>query len=356
MEQMSLMEADSTTIENEEKSSVPEEKLNFPFNVSHENLQYYMNFIHNSKNTQKENQLVFWMQRIGLLPKVKLCQKCNPQQKMECRKARVIDRWQWWCAKCEARAPVRDGSFFARISCSLIDALKLILAWCEDADCNIVASQLGVKLRVASMIYDRLDELAVELHTRIKLGSAEGLMLVTMYPDCLYRQSPDTTDQPHKHRILMMADTTNIPTNYWLHVIKTGCEKLSNDDNEIKEEVSSILSSVYGCGLLLVEDCVPFTEHHEQLRLISMNSVADHACSDMKRFIYEDFWRQATILCSASRDYCASKDYSSIKDCTRAVQRYLHVAAYRFRHPRNFYEQTLQAVAQKYNITMTDAV
>lgn len=64
-----------------------------------------------------------------------------------------------------------------------------------------------IKPRVATMIYDRLDELAVKEQMKCKLGGENSVVLVEMYPDCLNRLSPDTTDQPHVHRILMLADT-----------------------------------------------------------------------------------------------------------------------------------------------------
>lgn len=65
----------------------------------------------------------------------------------------------------------------------------------------------GVKIKVANQIYDKLDELAIREYGRTQLGGANSVVLAEMYPDCLNRLSPDTTDHPHVHRILMLADT-----------------------------------------------------------------------------------------------------------------------------------------------------
>lgn len=65
----------------------------------------------------------------------------------------------------------------------------------------------GVKPKVATLIFDRLDELALNEQNKRKLGGENSVVLAEMYPDCVNRLSPDTTDQPHVHRILMLADT-----------------------------------------------------------------------------------------------------------------------------------------------------
>lgn len=60
---------------------------------------------------------------------------------------------------------------------------------------------------MANQIYDKLDELAIKEYSRTRLGGADSVVLAEMFPDCLNRLSPDTTDHPHVHRILMLADT-----------------------------------------------------------------------------------------------------------------------------------------------------
>ena len=64
----------------------------------------------------------------------------------------------------------------------------------------------GVKSKVAHQIYDRLDELATREQKKCKMGGAGSVALAEMYPDCVNGLSPDTTDQPHVHRILMVVD------------------------------------------------------------------------------------------------------------------------------------------------------
>lgn len=65
----------------------------------------------------------------------------------------------------------------------------------------------GVKSKVANQIYDKLDELAIKDYSKTRLGGTNSVVLAEMYPDCLNRLSPDTTDHPHVHKILMLADT-----------------------------------------------------------------------------------------------------------------------------------------------------
>lgn len=66
---------------------------------------------------------------------------------------------------------------------------------------------LDVKPKVACSIYDKLDDLAIEQLRKCKLGGENAVVMSEMYPDCLNRLSPDTTDQAHVHQILMIADT-----------------------------------------------------------------------------------------------------------------------------------------------------
>lgn len=58
-----------------------------------------------------------------------------------------------------------------------------------------------------NLLYEKLDELSAEQQRATQVGGDGAVVLVEMYPDCLNRLSPDTTDQPHAHRILMLADT-----------------------------------------------------------------------------------------------------------------------------------------------------
>lgn len=76
---------------------------------------------------------------------------------------------------------------------------------------NVIYLIPGVKPKVATQIYDKLDEIAIKEQSKCKLGGENSVVLVEMYPDCVNRLSPDTTDQPHAHRILMVADT-NVST------------------------------------------------------------------------------------------------------------------------------------------------
>ena len=66
---------------------------------------------------------------------------------------------------------------------------------------------IDIKPRVVNSIYNKLDDLAIRELYKTKLGGEDAVVLSEMYPDCLNRLSPDTTDQPHVHRILMIADT-----------------------------------------------------------------------------------------------------------------------------------------------------
>lgn len=50
---------------------------------------------------------------------------------------------QWVCEGCGTKQSVRHQSFFKRVSCSLLQALQVMLAWCEDAEFDAVAQQLS---------------------------------------------------------------------------------------------------------------------------------------------------------------------------------------------------------------------
>lgn len=64
-----------------------------------------------------------------------------------------------------------------------------------------------MKTKVANQIYNKLDDLAIKEYNKTRLGGPNSVVLAEIYPDCLNRLSPDTTDHPHVHRILMLADT-----------------------------------------------------------------------------------------------------------------------------------------------------
>lgn len=52
-------------------------------------------------------------------------------------------RVQWVCEGCGKRQPIRAGSFFFRLQCSILQAMQIILAWCEDADLEVAAEHFG---------------------------------------------------------------------------------------------------------------------------------------------------------------------------------------------------------------------
>ncbi|KAJ2952895.1 hypothetical protein O0L34_g7258 [Tuta absoluta] len=346
------MEADSTTLDSS-KDGFPESKL--PFTSISSNLMLYNEL--SSKNGEKslELQIVDRLQATGLIPKKVKCSTNEPGCKLDKKTARVIDKIQWACKSCGKRMPIRTGTFFLRIQCSILQTLQMILAWCEDADYEIAAHHFGVKPKVASLIYDKLDELAIKEMNKSQLGGEGSVVLTEMYPECLTRLSPDTTDQPHLHRVLMIADTKHVPTHYHLHVIKEGSEKNTNINSPaVKSEIEEVLSEKVSEGSCIVTgNHVPAVEGAS-----SIQQLVQHCDADMQHFLTFGIWRQALTLCSASRDICdlpPSPSPSSTpslspppRPCARAVQRYLLTALYRYRHNGDFYRQVLDVISAEY--------
>ncbi|XP_063822184.1 uncharacterized protein LOC135072160 [Ostrinia nubilalis] len=315
------MEADSTT--NDGSSKTNDIDI-VPFPTSKGNLQLFTELTGSSGNKNLESQIVERLQTFGLLPSSVRCPSNKPDCQIVCKAARVIDRVQWHCEGCGKRQPVRISSFFLRLQCSLQQALQMMLAWCEDADCYHAAEYFGVKQKVATMIYDKLDELAVKEQSKLLLGGENSVVLAEMYPDCLNRLSPDTTDQAHVHRILMLADTNHIPTAYKLHVIRDDLKKLStgpHNSQSLQAEIAELVSSVTSPGSLLVAGegvALPDAACLQQL--------TQHCDLDMQHFLTTRIWRQAVTLCSASRDLCSGAGPVA---CAGAVQRYLDAALFR---------------------------
>ncbi|KOB69695.1 Uncharacterized protein OBRU01_16467 [Operophtera brumata] len=164
------MEADSTTYDNNPKALLDVPCL--PFNTCPGNFKLYTEFVNNSGEKRIESQIVERLQSFGLLPNHVICHSDTPDCKVICRAARVVDRLQWACKACGKKQPIR----------------------------------VGVKTRVAAQIYDRLDELAIQMYSKSQLGGPNSVVLADLYPDCLNRLSPDTTDHPH-----------HMPTYYRLH-------------------------------------------------------------------------------------------------------------------------------------------
>ncbi|CAH0692214.1 unnamed protein product [Chilo suppressalis] len=335
------MEADSTTYDENSKGFLSDV---FPFSTSPGNLKLYMNLTCKTSDKHFESQIVEKLQVFGLLPQTVVCPTGNPECRLICKTARVIDRVQWLCEGCGKRQPIRSGSFFLRLQCSLLQALQIILAWSEDADSSIVAEHFGVKPKVVNFIYDKLDDLATEEHKKLKLGGGNSVVLAEMYPDCLNRLSPDTTDQPHVHRILMLADTKHIPTAYKLHVIQVDMKKHlagSLDNQPLRQEVQKVVSSTTESdSILVIGNDVPILEG-----AVTIQQLAQQCDIEMQHFLTSRIWRQAVTLCSASRDLCLD---SSPLVCANAVQRYLDASLYRLRYGDGFYAHILSVIARRF--------
>ncbi|XP_023934566.1 uncharacterized protein LOC112043394 [Bicyclus anynana] len=333
------MEADSTTHESYTKSHIND--ISLPFSTSPGNLNLYKEFICDDGNQNLESQIVSRLQSIELLPTSVTCPTNGSNCKLVCRPARVIDRVQWVCEGCSKRLPIRTGSFFFKIQCSILQTMQLILAWCEDADFTAAAQYFDVKPRVASSIYDKLDLLAINELKKSKLGGDNAVVLSEIYPDCLNRLSPDTTDQPHVHRILMVADTKHIPTHYRLHVIRDDLKKSQNNQEQsLKEEIEQvILSETEPSSLLVMGNSVPLDG------TVSLQQLIQHCDIDMQHFLTSRIWSQALTLCSASRDLCTG---TPTHICASAVQRYLDTSLYRLRYGDGFYNHMLRAIADEF--------
>ncbi|XP_013146063.1 PREDICTED: uncharacterized protein LOC106109200 [Papilio polytes] len=361
------MEADSTTYENTYHANTKVAD-SLPFTICPGNYKLYQDFIEDNVEKNIEYQIVERLQQFGLLPNTVKCPSSNPDCNVVCKVARVIDRVQWVCAGCGKRQPIRIGSFFFKLQCSILQVLQMTLAWCEDVDITVALQHFDVKPKVAISIYDRLDELAIKELNRQKLGGENSVVMAEMYPDCLNRLSPDTTDQPHVHRILMLADTKHISTYYRLHVIKGDPKNLHSDnmdDDEIlKSEVEMVLSNMTEPGSMIVlGNNVPSIDG-----CVSYQNLVQHCDVDMQRFLSSRVWRQALTLCAASRDLCVAGTGAGVASganvgvtgagagvgaaaCALAVQRYLDASLYRLRYEDGFYDHILKLISAEFTET-----
>lgn len=337
------MEADSTTYDSSTKAEISQPSL--PFNTYPGDFKLYKDFIASNGDQRLECQLVEKLQAIGLLPNNIKCLSSKPDCNVVCRTARVVDRVQWFCEGCGKRQPIRTGSFFFRLQCTILQAMQIIFAWCQDADLEVAAEHFGIKPKMATIIYDKLDELAIKEQHKWKLGGENSVVLADMYPDCVNRLSPDTTDQPHMHRILMLADTNHIPTSYWLHVIKDDIKKASSDDSEnqvLKTDIEEAIHyAVVKDSLIVMGNNVPMIHG-----ATSIQQLFQHCEVDMQHFLSTRIWRQAVSLCYASRSICSDKLAAAA--CGAVAQRYLTTALYRIRHDDGFFRQVLETIGNEY--------
>ncbi|XP_063378354.1 uncharacterized protein LOC134665353 [Cydia fagiglandana] len=337
------MEADSTTLDTSPKDTSFEPV--FPFPVSPGNKQLYNTFSTHSGERSLEWQIIEKLQAHGLLPKTVKCPTGKAECRVVCKNARVIDRVQWVCEPCGTRQPVRLGSFFMKLQCSLLQALQIILAWSEDADIMQAAQHFGVKDRVATAIYSKMDDLAIKAQLKDRLGGEDSVVLAEMYPDCVNRLSPDTTDTPHVHRILMLADTNHIPTRYWLHVIKEDNKKIpansSLDSEHLRATVEEVVKkATLPNSIIVTGNSVPAIEGAS-----STQQLLQHCDADMQRFLTSRIWRGAVTLCAAARELCAGAGAGAgAAQCAGAAQRYLHAALYRVARAELF-AHALQLIA-----------
>ncbi|KAL4711972.1 hypothetical protein ACJJTC_011279 [Scirpophaga incertulas] len=334
------MEADSTTFE---KTSIGDEEY-VPFPVTSGNRKLYQQLIINNCDTSIECQIVERLQSFGILPVSVQCTSNNPDCQLVCKTARVIDRVQWVCEMCGKRLPIRYGSFFFRLQCSLLQALQVILAWCEDADLVTTAEWCGVKTRVAALIFDKLDDIAIREHHKTKLGGENSVVMAEMYPDCLNRLSPDTTDQPNMHRILMLADTKHIPTSYKLYVVKSHLKKQHClvDNQNLREEIEEVISKIMEPGsILVIGDNVPQIDG-----FATVQQLAQYCDGEMHHFLTRRVWQQAISLCAASRDLCVAGQSSQHV----SVQRYLHTSLYRLAYEDGLFNHILRVIASDFTL------
>lgn len=337
------MEADSTTFDDEGAKSLEFGNPRFPFNISPQNLKFYLANIH-KKGPGSELLLVEWLQHLGLIPGTMSCPTKANSCKMNCRRARVVDRVQWQCESCSNRLSIRTNTFFKKISCSLRQILQMVLAWCEDADCQVASQYFGVKYPVANTIYVKLDDYAISQVKGTRLGGEDCVVVSQLYPDCINVRSPDTTAQKHTHQILMLADTKYVPTRYRLHVIKNNgaVRNLSRKDGKraLSKEITNVLQTVTDPQSLLLRG-----QHVPSDIGVSVLSLIQHADNEMQHFLSESMWRQAINLCLASRDICTKSNTELSCICAISVQRYLNVSLYRIQQGDGFYERMLRVIA-----------
>ncbi|XP_048479731.1 uncharacterized protein LOC105392854 [Plutella xylostella] len=340
------MEADSTTCENTVKSG--EESLKFPFPVHPGNLKLYLDIIHKDGEGTTEMKLVKTFQQLGLIPRELKCPKNTPECCLKAKPARVVDRVQWCCEGCGTRVSIRTDSFFYRLACSMLQVLQLTLAWAEDADCEVAAQHFGVKHRVATQLYDKLDNLVIEEEQRSRLGGPGSVVLVEVYPDCLQRRSPDTTDHTHVHRVLMLADTNHIPTRYCLHVIKDKSANSSSLDNKLlAAEISEVLSQRVLPGSLVVAGGGAAARAGGGAAVTDLQELLKHCDVDMQKFLTDRIWRQALTVCSASRALCTPSPAPAPAPCAAPVQRYLRAAPQRLRWDDGYFGHVLALAAKR---------
>lgn len=75
---------------------------------------------------------------------------------------------------------------------------------------------------MAYSLFEKIDNFAIDEILKSKFGGEDSVVLCEMYPDCMNRLSPDTTDQRHSHRILMITDS-NVSNNMSLSTVTFGC-------------------------------------------------------------------------------------------------------------------------------------
>ncbi|XP_072944166.1 uncharacterized protein [Epargyreus clarus] len=337
------MEPDSTTYEST-SSGKSSDEIYVPFTTCPGNFNFFKELVTNNGKKSLVCQIIQRLQDFGLLATSVRCPSGQPDCNVVCRQARVIDRVQWVCEGCGKRQPIRIGSFFYRLQCSILQTLQLILAWCEDADLNYAVQHFDVKPKVANCIFEKLDDLAIRELRRDKLGGENAVVLAEMYPDCLNRLSPDTTDQPHVHRILMLADTKHIPTNYRFHVIREDSKLLGfgGETYFLKTQVEEAVSSLVEPGSVVVTgNSVPSVEG-----TWSLQQLQQYCDVDMQHFLSSRIWSQAVVLCGASRELCAGATGGA---CALHAQRYLHAALYRLRTAGDgFFRHVLTLIAAEF--------
>ncbi|XP_077296303.1 uncharacterized protein LOC143918336 [Arctopsyche grandis] len=331
------MEADSTTAEQEyECDSSTGHRENILLNELSRNYGYFRQIVLPMLRNGNEKDLLEWMREFNLIqPSVK-CAKSLPDCRMVITASKVVDKYQWQCKTCNQKVQIRENSFFKNVYCPLQTIFKIILAWCQDMDYEHLSNVFGLKKQVVCGIYDKIER-AVYGRPLYQLGGFGIVLLVDLYPDFVDELYPVSSKNDSaiktQHKILCLADTNEIPTRYWLHVINGSFSFPSENNNTTFKKMNMCDETLHVIekfalpgGLCAIGGGVHLTSLRENLRsssmfegVITMNHLTTHSNVDMQTFMINRIWNPIIRLCEAAQDLPKNK-----------IQSYLSCALWRW--------------------------
>ncbi|XP_048514099.1 uncharacterized protein LOC105683282 isoform X2 [Athalia rosae] len=265
-----------------------------------------------------EGELCSWLKEMSLMRAVSNCPHPHCKGRiMIWNPARIIDKYNWGCPKCNRKVSIRVGSFFLAIKCDLKLCLQTILGWCQVIPEAVAASYLNLKIHVVKRVYERCAQVAsmyVARHPEEwRLGGQDSVLVVDEFPGGYMGPGSEMDATVHKrrnnnsHTILCIAETSGIPPRMWLHMIQAMPERPNLNVSRcgmVEEALKEIVCHAVPGSFIVANSrarCCSYEslQELEQYKVISVENLQKFDCPGHNNLLnnLETIWQTGVEVC-----------------------------------------------------------